>query len=244
MPVGDGANNNYANYVKNSRVVLTGVIKNSPAEKAGLAQGDQLLTVDSITGANLNTTKIRSLIEGSATRTINVIYSQAGVTKNATVTPELNKVAGKLAIGIYMQDVGVVKLNPVLALWEGAKLTVTTIKEVAVGLAKFIWQAIRGHGDFSQVSGPVGIVNLVGDAAHFGLAYFLGFVAFISLNLAVINLIPFPALDGGRLLFLLIEKIKGSRINPKIANTVNMIGFGLLMVLMVIITYHDIVKLI
>jgi regulator of sigma E protease len=63
-------------------------------------------------------------------------------------------------------------------------------------------------------------------------------------NLAVINLLPFPALDGGRLLFLLIEKIKGSRINPKIANTVNMVGFGLLMLLMVIITYHDIVKLI
>jgi regulator of sigma E protease len=68
-------------------------------------------------------------------------------------------------------------------------------------------------------------------------------MALISVNLAVINLIPFPALDGGRLLFLLIEKIKGSRINPNVANTVNAIGFGLLIFLMIIITYHDVVKL-
>jgi regulator of sigma E protease len=61
--------------------------------------------------------------------------------------------------------------------------------------------------------------------------------------LAIINLIPFPALDGGRLFFLLIEKIKGSRINPKVANTANMIGFGILIALMLLVTYHDVVKL-
>ena len=95
----------------------------------------------------------------------------------------------------------------------------------------------------SSLSGPVGIVGVVGDAAKFGFIYLLSFTALISINLAVINLIPFPALDGGQLLFILIEKIKGSRINPKVANILNMIGFCLLMLLMVIITYHDIVKL-
>lgn len=154
-----------------------------------------------------------------------------------------NGVSGKKEIGIYMENVGVVKLNPVLAIWEGGKLTVLTFKQVAVGLAKFIWQALQGHGDFSQVSGPVGIVGLVGSAAHFGLAYFLGFVAFISLNLAVINLIPFPALDGGRVLFVVIEAIIGRPIKPKIANTLNTIGFFLLIALMIIITYRDIIKL-
>jgi regulator of sigma E protease len=87
-------------------------------------------------------------------------------------------------------------------------------------------------------------VGVVGDAAQFGFVYLLSFTALISINLAVINLVPFPALDGGRLLFLLIEKIKGSRIKPSVANMVNNIGFALLMVLMVVITYHDIVKLI
>jgi regulator of sigma E protease len=68
-------------------------------------------------------------------------------------------------------------------------------------------------------------------------------MAVISISLAVINLVPFPALDGGRLFFLLIEKIKGSRLNPKFSNMANMIGFGILILLMILVTYHDIVKL-
>jgi regulator of sigma E protease len=111
------------------------------------------------------------------------------------------------------------------------------------GFYTLIHDGFTGHGNLSAVTGPIGIVGVVGDAAKFGFVYLLSFTALISINLAVINLIPFPALDGGRLLFLLIEKIKGSRINPKIANTANIIGFGLLMILMVVITYHDIVKL-
>lgn len=242
VPLGDGANNHLSQYVKNSEVVLTGVIKSSPAEKAGLTQGDRLVVVDSVSGADLNTTKVHSLIEQSANKSVIVTYNHAGENRQATITPELNQAAGKLAIGVYMQDVGIVQLNPILALWEGAKLTGSTIKEVAVGLATFIWQAVRGHGDFSQVSGPVGIVSLVGDAAHFGLAYFLGFVAFISLNLAVINLIPFPALDGGRILFVIIEAVIRKPIKPKIANTLNTVGFFILITLMLVITYRDIMK--
>ena len=83
----------------------------------------------------------------------------------------------------------------------------------------------------------------MGDAYQFGFVYLLSFTALISVNLAIINLIPFPALDGGRLLFLLIEKIKGSRLNPKIANTANAAGFMILIILMILITYHDIIEL-
>jgi regulator of sigma E protease len=121
-------------------------------------------------------------------------------------------------------------------------LTLVTFKQVAVGLGGFLFSAVRGQGDFSQVSGPVGIVGLVGDAADFGLAYFLGFVAFISLNLAVINLIPFPALDGGRVLFVIIEAIIRRPIKPVIANSVNTVGFFILIGLMLVITYRDIMK--
>ena len=95
----------------------------------------------------------------------------------------------------------------------------------------------------ASITGPIGIVGVVGDARDFGFVYLLSFTALISINLAVINLIPFPALDGGRLLFLLIEKIKGSRIKPVIANWVNTIGFILLMALMAVVTFNDIIKL-
>ena len=143
-----------------------------------------------------------------------------------------------------MDTIGTLKLPVHKAVWEGLKLTSNLTVSTFVGFYKLISQAVMGKGDMSAVTGPVGIVGVVGDAAKFGFIYLLSFTALISVNLAVINLLPFPALDGGRLLFLLIEKIKGSRINPKIGNIVNMIGFGLLMVLMVFITYHDIVKLI
>jgi regulator of sigma E protease len=241
VPIGEG-NSQYSKYIKDSQVVLTGVIADSSAEKAGLKQGDKIVAVAFVTGEDLNTTKIRELVE-QASSTLEITYERKGEIKNTVVTPVVNVSNGdRKVIGIYMENVGTVRLNPFLAFWEGGKLTLTTFKQVVIGLGTFLWQAVRGQGDFSQVSGPVGIVGLVGDAATFGFAYFIGFVAFISLNLAVINLIPFPALDGGRVLFVIIEKIIRRPIKPKIANTVNAVGFFILITLMVVITYRDIMK--
>jgi len=164
-------------------------------------------------------------------------------TKIISVTPKDNK-DGFPAIGIAMDTIGTLKLPIHKAVWEGLKLTTDLTIGTFVGFYKLIAGAVTGTGDMSAVTGPIGIVGVVGDAAKFGFIYLLSFTALISVNLAVINLLPFPALDGGRLLFLLIEKIKGSRIKPEIANVVNMVGFGILMLLMVFITYNDIVKLI
>jgi regulator of sigma E protease len=147
-------------------------------------------------------------------------------------------------IGISMDEIGTAKLPMTMALSEGMKLDWSITKGTAVGLYGLIKNAIIGKGSLSSVTGPVGMVSIVGDAYKFGWAYLFSFAGLISVNLAIINLIPFPALDGGRLLFLLIEKIKGSRINPKIANLTNLIGFAILILLMVVVTYHDIIKLI
>lgn len=236
VPIGDGANNTYAKYVTDSQIVLTGISAGSPAEKVGLKQGDRLLSINSVT-ENLSAVKVRELVQNDADGKIDISYKRAGEIKNIEVVSE-NKL-----IGISMENIGIVKLNPILALWEGAKLTATNVRDVAVGLVVFIGQSIQGKGDFSQVSGPVGIVGMVGDAANFGFAFFLGFVAFISLNLAVINLVPFPALDGGRILFVIIEAITRRQIKPKVANAINSIGFLILITLMLVITYRDITKL-
>jgi regulator of sigma E protease len=114
---------------------------------------------------------------------------------------------------------------------------------VTVGLGTFLYNAVVGTADFSQIAGPVGIVGLVGDASQLGFIYLVQFTAIISLNLAIINLIPIPALDGGRLLFVLIEAIKGSPIKPQVANTLNAIGFLLLILLMIVVTFNDILRL-
>jgi len=115
---------------------------------------------------------------------------------------------------------------------------------VTIGIGTFLYDALLFKADLSTVAGPVGIVSLVGDASALGLIILLNFTALISLNLAVINMIPFPALDGGRLLFLAIEAIKGSPIKPQIANTFNFVGFALLILLMLVVTYGDIVRLV
>jgi regulator of sigma E protease len=248
VPISDESSE-YSKYIKDSQVILTGVMEETPASLAGLEKGDQILhlslanNADNIAIENITVTDIRRIIEDSAGQELELTYKRNGNIATTTINPELDETENRQVIGIYMENVGIVKLNPFLALWEGGKMTVKTFNQVVVGLGTFLFQAIRGQGDFSQVSGPVGIVSLVGDAAGFGLAYFLGFLAFISLNLAVINLIPFPALDGGRILFVIIEAIIRRPIKAQIVNTLNLLGFVLLIGLMLVITYRDILKL-
>ena len=93
-----------------------------------------------------------------------------------------------------------------------------------------------------DLSGPVGIAVLTGRVARLGLIYLLQFAAMLSINLAIINILPFPALDGGRLLFLAIEKIRGRAMNQKIESLVHTVGYALLMLLIVTVTYRDISK--
>ncbi|MFA6386324.1 MAG: RIP metalloprotease RseP [Candidatus Paceibacterota bacterium] len=234
--------------VNNQYLTVTSIVKGSPAEMVGLKIGDKLLALDTTTdstkllSSNLGAENVQSFIKKHGGEQVKIEFIRAKETKELEVTPINNK-DGVPAIGIAMDTIGTLELPIHRAVWEGLKLTTDLTISTAVGFYTLISQAIMGKGDMSAVTGPIGIVGVVGDAAKFGFVYLLSFTALISVNLAVINLLPFPALDGGRLLFLLIEKIKGSRIKPKISNAVNMIGFGLLMLLMVVITYHDITKL-
>ena len=100
-----------------------------------------------------------------------------------------------------------------------------------------------GKLGISSLSGPVGIFNVVGESAQAGFINLVYLTGFISLNVGFMNLLPIPALDGGRILFLIIEKIKGSKVDAKVENIIHTIGFALLIVLMIVITFNDIIKL-
>lgn len=99
-----------------------------------------------------------------------------------------------------------------------------------------------GTGVSADLAGPVGIAVLTGQVAKMGFVYILQFTAILSINLAIINALPFPALDGGRLLFLLIESIKGSPVKKELEGTIHYVGFILLMILVVFVTYRDVAK--
>lgn len=232
-------------------LVVVSVLPESPAELSGLKSGDKILSVTKTDEDNnqkvleeINPETFRSFVLESENQKINVGYTrgQEEILHTAEITPTLNK-DNNLAIGISMDNIGTAKLPFFSALVEGMKLTIYQTKNTALGLFGLVSNAIKGDGDLSAVAGPVGMTQIVGEAYKFGFVYLLSFTALISVNLAIINLVPFPALDGGRLLFLLIEKIKGSRLNQNFANTANMVGFFLLILLMLIITYNDITKL-
>ena len=233
--------------IDNQALTITSVLPNSPAEIGGIKVGDKIVSLDfkkdTTLPTALSTEGVQSFIKSHNEEPINVSLIRGKEPMNIIVTPKKSNNGDVPMIGISMDTIGTLRLPIHRAVWEGLKLTWNISAMTVVGFYNLIHDSILGHANLSNLTGPVGIVGVVGDAAKFGFIYLLSFTALISINLAVINLVPFPALDGGRLLFLLIEKIKGSRIKPKVANMTNAIGFGLLMLLMAIITYHDIVKL-
>jgi regulator of sigma E protease len=231
--------------VTNQSLTVTSVLAKSPAEIAGLKTGDRIITLS--VGTDMtntpSTASVQYFVRRHGAEKIHVNYIRGHESKVTDITPTITNADRIPSIGISMDIIGIIHLPFYRAVWEGLKLSSNLVAITAVGFYNLIHDAVTGHGSIAGITGPVGIVGVVGDAAKFGFVYILSFTALISLNLAVINLVPFPALDGGRLLFLLIEKIKGSRLNPKVSNTINLIGFSVLMLLMVFITYHDIVKL-
>jgi regulator of sigma E protease len=232
-------------------LVVLSVLSKSPAEVAGLKTGDKIIfashTHENEVGhtiKNINPTSIKSFIgehEIGEEVAIGYLRGQDSDAKIAKVI--VGDINGQPAIGIAMDMIGTAKLPFFKAIYEGGRIDWFMTKNTAFGLYTLIKEGIMGKGSFESVTGPVGMVGIVGDAYRFSLTYLLSFAALISVNLGIINLLPFPALDGGRLFFLLIEKIKGSRINPKVANTLNTVGFSVLILLMVFVTYHDVLKL-
>ena len=232
--------------VENAKIVVLSVKDGSPAEESGLKTGDAIVglsTGTDLLNEGVTLDGVQEFIAGHGGQEIEFNYIRGDENKAVSIKPEEGIISGRPAIGISMDEIGMVRLSPISAFYEGAKTTGSLTYFTAIGIFSFLKEAVLGQADFSQIAGPVGIVSIVGDAAEFGFIYILGFAAFLSINLAIINLIPFPALDGGRLLFLLIEWIKRSPINPKIANTVNAAGFVLLIILMLLITYNDVIKL-
>jgi regulator of sigma E protease len=244
-----GVSESVAKYVTEPHVIVLDALPNSPSAKAGLVSGDEIISFK-VLGATASATATASTVESvqnamkeSGGKKVALEVKRLTGNKYIEVTPERGVLGDKYAIGISMDLVGKVNLPFFTAIWEGAKLTSSVFGQIAGGLYTLIHDAVLGKADVSQLSGPVGIARLVGDASKLGFVYLLSFTAFISLNLAVLNLVPFPALDGGRILFVIIEAVIRRPITPKIANTINAVGFGLLIFFMLFVTYKDIVKL-
>lgn len=238
-------------YIVDRSTLVLETLPNSPAKEAGLLAGDSLISLsdDTRTIGITQPDQVGEFINSSESESIKVVVNRNGEEKTIKVIPttelssnEEGEEERKL-IGIVTDNTVLARFPAHLALWHGLGLTWDVTTMTAEGIVGLIKDAFRGQADMSGVAGPIGIVRLVGDAYAVGFVYLLSFTAIISVNLAIINLIPIPALDGGRILFTWIEAIRGKSIPIKTQLIANGIGFALLILLMIFISVHDIKNL-
>lgn len=226
-------------------LLITSVMPSSPASEAGLRAGTEVVSVSSGGDllATINPTAFRDFTAAHADSPVDIL---TGENTTITVVPQaglLDTEPERVMVGVQLSMVEVVSKPITTALYEATVNTGASLVAITTGITKLIVDSLTWSADVSQVAGPIGIVGLVGDAAQFGLASLLMFTAIISLNLAVINMLPFPALDGGRLLFVAIEAVTKKQIKPVWVARLNLVGFALLILLMVAVTYNDILRI-
>lgn len=203
----------------------------SPAEMAGLIPGDEIISVNKI---EIDTWEdITSAINQSTEGNIITEIKREGNLIQLEMTPVYED--GRRIIGIMPEF----EKNPILAIKYG---TIATW-EMGTRMIEVIGQLFTGEVSTKELMGPLGIVNAVGDSAEYGFIYVAQLTALISLNLAIVNMLPLPALDGGRLLLLVIRKVTGKVITDEIEGKIHMIGFALLIGLMLYVTYQDVLRI-
>jgi regulator of sigma E protease len=213
---------------------------NTPAAQAGLKIDDLVLKVD---GVSVGSEKaLQDAIALDANKEATLLIKRGGEELTVKVTPT-TKDSSRATMGVAIFSAGLVSYPFFPAIWEGLRTTGLLLAQIVLALVALLRDLFMGHNVGGQFAGPVGIATITGQAARLGFVYLLQFVALLSLNLAIVNILPFPALDGGRILFLIIEKIKGKPVKREVENIIHNIGFFLLIALVIFITYRDIIKL-
>ncbi len=231
------------------RLMVSDVVPGSPASAAGLAVGDYVVALKDAKGVvlgELTPQSVSDFVSDRGGKDLTLIYVHADATTTATLTPAhavIDGEAGRPAIGLGLALVTTESLPLGKSFSMAWHRTTATFAIVWDGLSTIVKDTLRGEPDLRQVVGPVGLVGAVGQASTAGWGYVLSLAAFISVNLTIINLIPIPALDGGRLFIVGIESVL-RRSAPRLAvQTLNALGIGLVIILMVVVTYQDIARL-
>jgi len=229
-------------YVRSSDIELSKVLPNSPASRAYLKAGDKILAID---GQLVDTLKnLQIAISQFKDKEITINYERAGVPGSTKLTPEIlgDVVSDRAVMGVALSEVGLVQYPLGKAIIMGAKGAGGYLQRIALAFGGIIKNLVKGRSVGDQVGGPVAIAVATGDMVDMGWRHALLFTAILSFNLAIINILPFPALDGGRIVFFVIEKLRGKPSRAEVEAWFHRIGFALLMLLAVFITYRDILR--
>jgi regulator of sigma E protease len=228
--------------VTKSYIMVTEVSKESPAFKAGIVPGSIILSMKSNgEDAKLTTaTSLITFISKNQNNAFAITYrTPNGEDKKTTVAAVYGILENKKALGIAVEQVGEVKTTFLEAVELGYTKTVTMTSMTFTGLKDVLTSAFSGKNVIDSLSGPVGIAKIVGETSEYGYVAVLTLVAVLSINLAIFNALPLPALDGGRIVVVLIESIIRKKVPFKYYSWVNVVGFSLLLLLLIIVTIHD-----
>ncbi|MFA5644430.1 MAG: RIP metalloprotease RseP [Patescibacteria group bacterium] len=225
--------------VSEEKVQIIQVVPDSPAQLAGLKPSDSILEIN---GLEVKTEDdVFDFIDKSEDKVMMKINRFNDI-KDFEIELQFSEELGRRIIGVGISQTAVIKYPWYSALWQGVKMTGYLLWAIIYAFYEIIRNLIISQPVNVELAGPVGIADLTGQMARMGIIYLLQFTALLSLNLAIINFLPFPALDGGRLVFLLIEKIKGRPVKKEIENVFHNLGFILLIALVIWVTFKDILK--
>jgi len=229
-----------AKSVKDIKVQISEIVKDTPADEAGLEAGDTITKADEKEIKSIEELQNYTKENLGKSITLGILRGKENITKEIIPREEYPDDEG--AMGVSLVKTAVVSYSPLEAIKKGHEYTVLLTILIITAFATIIHSLLTTGRTVAEVSGPIGIAAMTQQAAAMGFMTVLNFMALISVNLAIINALPFPALDGGRLLFLAVEKIKGSPINQRWEAKANNVGFALLMLLMVVVTFKDVAK--
>ncbi|MFA5076166.1 MAG: RIP metalloprotease RseP [Patescibacteria group bacterium] len=226
--------------VRDVQTQILMVLDGGPAAAAGVQMGDTILKIDNQSFGQV--ADIQNYLNQQVDQPVFFELKRGDQVITQEVVPTFRSDIQRGGIGVGLVQTGLVSYPWYQAIVKGVQSTGILIKMIVVAFYDIIKDLVGGQKPAVEVSGPVGIAVLTGQVARMGFIYILQFIALLSINLAIINFIPFPALDGGRCLFLIIEKIRRKPVNQRLEAVVHNIGFLLLMLLIVVVTYHDVVK--
>lgn len=231
----------YGARVTDKKIQVMDVLPASRAEVAGIKLGDAILDINSIHFASV--AELQKFVDERIGQELKYKIRRGQEELIFNIVPEKLEETGRGGVGIAISEIGLVKYPFYIAIWEGIKSTIVITWAIIVAFFGLLKGIILGQGISADLAGPVGIAALTGQVARLGFVYILQFAAILSINLAIINFLPIPALDGGRVLFLAIEKAKGRPVRRELENIIHNIGFALLMLLVLLVTFRDVTKL-
>lgn len=224
--------------LRDQKTFIVGVDAGSPAETVGLKQFDRIVSIGTLLDPTID--EVKKVVEESLGKEVTLEIERQGQHKTVVASPRVEPPFGEGALGVMLQMTGLEKIVWWKTPWAGIKKAGQALWLIVAEFGSIMQRLIIQQEVSDAVAGPIGIAIYTNEMTNLGLSYILEFAAFISLNLAIINILPIPALDGGRILFVLMEVLFRRKIPNKVEYVSHMTGFVLLILLMLAITFRDV----